>query len=160
GFGSLYTVFDCYTSDPLMFLLGPLVTASLLARHRFRAGLLASVGVLAKEFAAAPLWIMTLWAALRRRWDEATRLLLAAMSATLVWLVLQIALMVFFNYTYADNASADLFGGGYITKWLGLVHGRAAFSAMFVELGALYLLFPAGLIVANRDLRLLALAAL
>ena len=160
GFGSLYTLYDVYTSDPLMFLLGPLLTSTLLAGHRIRAGLIASIGILAKEFAAAPLWIMTIWAALQRRWAQAFRLLLSAMSATLVWLALQVTLIVLFNYTYGENASADLLGGGYLARWLSLVQGRVALAVMFVEFGALYLLFPVGLIVANRDLRLLALAAL
>lgn len=159
GFGSLYTLYDCYTSDPLMFLLGPLILGDLLRDQRGRAGLLASVGVLAKEFAAAPLWIVTIWAALQRRWELASRTLLTAMMATLVWLVLQITLMTVFNYSYADNTSTHIFDGAYLTVWLHAVPTRVVITSIFVEFGALYLLFPFGALVASRGLRLLAVAA-
>lgn len=159
GFGSLYTLFDCYTSDPLMYLLGPILTAELLTGRRGRAGMLATLGVLAKEFAAAPLWIFALWAFLQRRWDAATRVLLAALTATLVWLTFELVLMMFFNYSYGGSRSADWREGSYLGWWLHLIGPRAAASALFGEYGALYMLMPVGLMVARHDLRLLALSA-
>jgi hypothetical protein len=159
GFGPFYATFDTYSSDPLMFLLGPLLTAQVMRGRIGRAGLIASIGVLAKEFAAAPLWICTIWAALQRRWDLAARVLLAAMTATLVWLALHITLMTLFNYSYGGSASADLSGGGYLTLWLRQTPPRTAAAAVFGEYGALYLLIPVGVMLAPRDLRLLALAA-
>ncbi len=55
GSGSLYSVYDTYTSDALMYLVGPIMVIQLLQGRRGRATLMASVAVLAKEFAAAPL---------------------------------------------------------------------------------------------------------
>ncbi len=60
GFGPMQSVLDPYTSDPVMYLLAPLMMADLLAGRIARAGLMGSLGVLAKEFAAAPFWIFTL----------------------------------------------------------------------------------------------------
>jgi hypothetical protein len=160
GFGSFYTLFDCYTSDPLMFLLGPLLTADLLRGRRGRATVAAAVGVLAKEFAAAPLWIHALWAALRRNWDAALRSLLAASTATMVWVALQLWLVVSQNYSYGGSASADLAAGGFLAHWYSMVGLRGAMMAVFVEFGALYVLFPFGFLRASRELRLLAIAAI
>jgi hypothetical protein len=160
GFGSFYTVFDCYTSDPLMFLLGPLLTAELLRGRRGRSTVLGSIGVLAKEFAAAPLWIYTLWTALRRNWDVALRSLLAASTVTMVWMALHVWLVVSHNYSYGGSASADLAGGGFLVRWYSLVGLRGAVMAVFVEFGALYVLFPFGLLRASRELRLLVVAAI
>jgi hypothetical protein len=105
GFGSLYGV-RLYTSDPLMFLLGPLLTAELLSGCRGRSTVLGAVGVLAKEFAAAPLWIHTLWSALQRKWDAALRSLLAASTVTMICLTLHLWLVVSHNYGYGGSASA------------------------------------------------------
>ena len=54
GFGALYTLHDAYTSDPLMYALGPLMTNELLRGRRVVAGAIGTIGVFAKEFAAAP----------------------------------------------------------------------------------------------------------
>src|SRR3954469_1248030 len=86
AFGPLQAVFDPYTSDPVMYLLGPLTIADLLQGRVGRATISGSIGVLAKEFAAVPLWIYTLMLTMRRRWHAAARALLGAMTATLVWL--------------------------------------------------------------------------
>ena len=53
GFGALYTLHDAYTSDPLMYALGPLMTNELLRGRRFVAAAIGTIGVFAKEFAAA-----------------------------------------------------------------------------------------------------------
>jgi hypothetical protein len=160
GFGAMFTVYDPHTSDPLMFLLGPLVLGEMLRSRRGRGGLIASVGVFAKEFAAAPLWIYTLWMVLRRQWELAVRGLAAAGAATLLWVGLQLWLMLRFNYTYAGSASTDLLGGGNLVGWLGRIGWRGAASAVFTEFGALWLLIPVGLVRGGRDLRMLALAVL
>jgi hypothetical protein len=160
GFGSFYTVFDSYTSDPLMFLLGPLLTAGLLQGHRLRSGVIGTVGVLAKEFAAAPFWIFTLWAALQRKWELMLRSLLAASTATLVWLTLHLSLIVLYNYSYGGSDSANVLHGGYFAHWYALVGLRGALMAVFVEFGALYLLLPFGWRRASRELRLLVVAAI
>lgn len=159
GFGSLFTLFDPHTSDPLMFLAGPLVLGQMILGRRGRAGVLATVGVFAKEFAAAPLWIFTIWMALRRRSELAVRGLATATAATLVWVGLQLWLILRYNYTYAGSASTDLLGGGNIVGWMGRIGPRGAASAVFTEFGALWVLMPVGLLRGNRELRTLALAA-
>jgi hypothetical protein len=156
----MLTLFDPFTADPLMFLLGPLLTADLVIGGRGRVAIAGAVGVLAKEFAAAPLWIFTLWAALRRRWDASLRGLTVALGVTLVWVALQLTLMLRFNYSYAGSASSDVFGGGYLARWLSFVTPRTAASVMVSEFGALLLLAPAGLVRCGKDVRMLAVAAL
>jgi hypothetical protein len=48
GFGSLFTLFDPHTSDPLVYLLGPALTLLLVTGRLRAAGWLAAVGILAK----------------------------------------------------------------------------------------------------------------
>jgi hypothetical protein len=141
-----------------MYLLGPWMIAEVLRERLGVAGVLGSIGVLAKEFAAAPLWIAALWAALRRRWDFAVRAALLATTATLVWLTLQVTLMTLYNYTYGTNPSVNLLGGGYLAVWASALGPMRTATSLFVVYGALYLLFVPGLARAERRLQLLALA--
>jgi hypothetical protein len=160
GFGSLFTLFDPHTSDPLMYLLGPLLTLLLVTDRTRMAGWLAAVGVLAKEFAVAPLWIFALAEAAARRWVEAARVLTMAAAVTLLWISLQLFLILAFNYSYAGSASADVFGGGYLRLWATYVSPRVAAATIFGELGALFLLIPVGFLRSGPDLRRFALASL
>lgn len=160
GFGSLFTLFDPYTSDPLMFLMGPLVLGEMVRGRHGRGGLIGSLGVFAKEFAAAPLWIYTMWMMLRRRWDLAVRGLAAAVGVTLVWMALQAWLILRYNYSYAGSASADLLGGGYLARWLSFVSPRVAAAVIVAQFGTLLVLAPVGLLRCGRDLRLLAASCL
>jgi hypothetical protein len=159
GFGSLFTLFDPHTSDPLMYLLGPALTMLLVTRRLRMAGWLAAVGVLAKEFAVAPLWIYGIAEGLARRWVEAARAVTLAAAVTLMWIAIQLFLIVTFNYSYAGSASADVFGGGYIRLWATYVSPRVAAATIFGELGALFLLLPFGLLRSGPDLRRLAIAS-
>src|SRR4029079_18498732 len=77
GSGSLYSLFDSYTSDPLMYLIGPLVAIAVWQGRIGRAGVISGIGVFAKEFAAAPLWIFAIMAALERRRRTAWQLVAA-----------------------------------------------------------------------------------
>jgi hypothetical protein len=160
GFGSLYTLHDVYTSDPLMYLAGPLISNELLLGRTRVAAALGAVGVLAKEFAAAPLYLLTAYAVVERRWSQAAARLAAANFVFIVWLALTLTLMLRFNYTYSGNASADLGGGANLVGWLSRQSARGIASAMFVEFGALYVLTPVGFILAPRHLRLLAVVSL
>jgi hypothetical protein len=160
GFGPLQAVFDPYTSDPLMYLLGPLMMADLLKARVGTATLAGSIGVLAKEFAAVPLWIFALMSALQRRWEIAVRALLGASTATLVWLALQTVLMTVYNYSYGGNPSANIMGGGYFAVWVGAIGWPRAAAHLFTTYGPLYLLLAAGLRDASRTQRLLALCSL
>ncbi len=157
GFGSLYTLHDVFTADPLMYLLGPVLTLELLRERVAYAGALATLGVLAKEFAAAPVFAFSALAAIEWRFELALKVLVAAWFAFLVWVTLQLTLMLSFNYGYGGNPSTDLLGGGYLVAWFEKQSLRGVLSAMFNVYGALYVLAAAGLFWAHRRLRRLAL---
>jgi hypothetical protein len=160
GFGSLYTLHDVHTSDPLMYALGPLVTLLLLRDRVAVAGLIASIGVLAKEFVAAPLYIVAAAAWIEGRTAFSLRALAAANTAFLVWLLLQLTLIIGFNYGYGDNPSTHLLSGGYLARWLGEQTARGVASAMFNQFGVLWMLAPLGFLAAPSHLRRLALVSL
>jgi len=160
GFGSLYTLHDVYTSDPLMYVVGPFLTNALLTDRVATAAVVGAIGVFAKEFAAAPLYLVTGYFAIERRWLQAARALAAANLAFIVWLLLTLTLMLRFNYTYAGSASADLAGGGNLVGWLHRQSPRGVAAAMFNEFGALYVLAPVGLFLAPRRLRLVTMVSL
>jgi hypothetical protein len=160
GFGSLYTLHDPYTSDPLMFALGPVMVNTLLKDRVVLSGAIGAVGVLAKEFAAAPLFVFAAAAALERRWSAAGRVLVAANLVFIVWAVLQLTLIVRFNYSYGGNASTHLLTGSGVGPWFAQQSLRGALSAVFNEYGALYLLAPVGFLFAPGPLRRLTVAAI
>ena len=160
GFGSLYTLHDPFTADPLMYTLGPLLIDALLRDRIAFAGLVSAIGVIGKEFAAAPLFIFTAYSALEGRWSTASRGLVAANAAFIVWATVQLALMLRYNYGYADSPSTQLLSGGFIVHWFAKLSLRGALSAMFNEFGALYVLAPVGFVLAPAPLRRLAIVAL
>ena len=160
GFGSLYTLHDVFTADPLMYFLGAFVTLHLLQERVAYAGTLATIGVFAKEFVAAPVAVFSALAAVEGRTDLALRALAAALLACLVWLTLQLTLMLRFNYGYGGSPSTDLFGGGYLRPWFEKQSLRGAVSALFNVYGAYYLLAAAGLLWAPPRLRRLAIFTL
>jgi hypothetical protein len=160
GYGSLYTLFDPHTADPLMFALGPVLTLLLLRDRLPLAATIAAIGIFAKEFAAAPLW-MAAWADARaRRWSSTVRVAVAALSVTTLWIVFQVTLMVAFDYSYGGNPSSRIFGGGYLAHWLNILGPRAALVALFTSYGAMYLLVPVGFALAPMRLRHWAIACL
>lgn len=160
GFGPLQSIFDPYTSDPVMYLIGPLMMSDLLRDRLTRPGTIGSVGVLAKEFAAVPLWMFALMSTLRRRWNMAARAALGALTATLVWLTVQTVFMTLYNYSYGGNPSVNLLGGGYLAVWVSAVGWPRAAAYLFLAFGPLFVLLVAGLIRADRPLRLLAWSSL
>ncbi len=160
GFGSLYTLHDVYSSDPLMYFLGPFLSNELVAGRAALATAVGAGGVMAKEFAAVPFYLITLCLAVERRWHEAVRVFVAANAVFIVWLLMTLTLMLRFNYTYAGSPSTDLTGGAYLVGWLGRQSARGIAAAMFNEFGVLYVLAPVGFFLAPRRLRLMALAAL
>jgi hypothetical protein len=159
GAGALYAVYDCYTSDSLMYMVGPLMAVWLWQGRYVRAGALGGLGVFAKEFAAAPIWIFAIFAALERRWNAAVRLSLVSAAVTLVWLTMHASFIVLHNYSYGATTSADLLHGGYLATWLGSMRPTGAFTYLFTTFGALYLLWPVGLVRGSPALRRLAIAA-
>lgn len=160
GFGSLYTLHDVFTSDPLMFAVGPLLVWLLIGERFAIAALAASIGVLAKEFAAAPVYVFAAASMLQRRMPQAWRALAAANCALIAWLLLQFTLMLRFNYGYGDNPSTHLMSGGYLAKWLSEQSARGAATAMFNEFGVLWLLAPIGWLLAPPAMRVFALASI
>lgn len=159
GFGAMFTLFDVHTADPLMFALAPWLMIVLMRGRWLRAALVSAGGVLAKEFAAVPLWLMAAASALAGRWRAASRLAMVAAAVTLVWVFLQLALIVLANNTYGDSPSADLLHGGYLVYWVRTVGAWTALVSVLTEYGALYLLLPIGLWLAGVEMRRLALAA-
>ena len=160
GFGSLYTLHDVYSSDPLMYFLGPLLTNELLVGRFALAAAVGAAGVMAKEFAAAPFYLATLSMAIERRWRECVRAFVAGNAVFIVWLLMTLTLMLRFNYTYAGSASADLGGGANLVGWLSRQSTRGIAAAMFNEFGVLYILTPVGFFLAPTRLRILAVASL
>ena len=160
GFGSLYTLHDVFTSDPLMFALGPFVVWLLWHERLAVAAAVASIGVLAKEFVAAPLYVFAAVAFVEHRRTLAWRTLAAANCALITWLLLQLVLMLRFNYGYGDNSSTHLLSGGYLGTWLSKQSAAGAVSAMVNEFGVLWLLAPLGLLIAPRPIQMFALASI
>ena len=159
GFGSLYTLYDPFSSDALMFLMGPLLTLLMLRGRMGIAALVGALGVLAKEFAAVPLFVFALAAAIKRQWPLALRALASANAALIVWLGLQFWLMLRFNYTYSNSASTQLLSGGNLVGWLSRLSPRLAVSSVFTEYGAIWLLALVGFFRGPSILRRLSIAA-
>lgn len=162
GFGSLYTLHDPFTSDPLMYAIGPFMTHFLLIGWSTAAFILGVVGVLGKEFAAAPLYAFALYQAAERQWVPALRALIAGNAAFITWALLTIVLMLRFNYGWGWNGvgSANLTGGAALALWAEKQTPRGIASAMFIQFGALYALAPVGFALASARMRRLAIASL
>ena len=143
-----------------MFLLGPVLVLLLLRDRVGAAGALAALGVLAKEFAAAPLWIVAgAWWFSKRR-AMMLRVGVMALGVTAAWMVVQLILFVAYGYSYDGNPSSKILAGGYLAYWLNKLGVRVALSALGTEFGALYLLVPMGLLFAGPRLRHLAIATI
>ena len=160
GFGSLYTLFDPYTSDPLMYAIGPFLMWLVMHERMLVAGVTAAIGVMAKEFAAAPLLIASAATAIGGRIVPALRILAWANVALIVWLALQLTLIIGFNYGYGGNSSTDLLGGGYLVYWLSRQSWIVSAQALYGELGVLWLLAPAGVWLAPPVIRRLVVASI
>ena len=159
GFGSLYTLHDPYTSDPLMFFAGPFITNELLRGRLLFAALAGTIGVVAKEFAAAPFYLLAAYHGVERRWGPARRSLAAGNLAFLVLLLLTLTLMLKFNYGWGGTDSSSFAAGAGIGPWLRRMSPRGIAAAMFNEFGALYVLAPVGFFLAPRQVRLLTIAS-
>src|SRR4030095_11713683 len=57
GFGPMQSVFDPYTSDPVMYLLAPLMMTDLMAERLGRPTLVGRPGGVSKEVRPAPFWV-------------------------------------------------------------------------------------------------------
>lgn len=160
GSGSLYTLFDPHTSDPFMHLLGAAVMV-LWTDGRFGAAVtLSAVGVLAKEFAAVPLAILTATRALQSRWPEFRLALAGAVGAVAAWSAWQLVARVTLGYSTGPTYSADITSGGFLVFWLLNLSSALVVASLLMAFGGLWLLWPAGVIWGPRELRQLTFAAL
>lgn len=159
GFGTFYTLFEPYMSDPLMFWLTPVVVRLALEDRAGLACAIACVGVFAKEFIVVPLAIVGGADMVYGRWRRARRLVAAGGAAFVVWLALNLVLRSAFGYTYGPNKSPRLLSGSYLFHWLNIMSPRGAASAMFNEFGPVWVLIPFGWLNAPPRLRELMVSA-
>jgi hypothetical protein len=124
------------------------------------AGTVSTIGIFAKEFAAAPLYVAAAASALQHRWRETAQRAALAIIVTMVWLALQLTLMRIFNYSYNANPSSQPLAGGYLRLWLAHVTPATAVFALFGAYGAVYLLLPFGWRLAPAQLRQLAVGSI
>jgi hypothetical protein len=163
GFGSMFSMWDPYNADPLMFYLGPAVTRWLLEERYARVAVVTCVTVIAKEFVVMAVAMFGVWAAWTRRWRPSRLAFLIAASAFVLWGAVQLLLMRLFNYSYSGFGTApaaNLFSGSFLFLWLSLMPPAAAIAALVNEFGAVYLLMPFGWLSAPRPLKQLSIAAL
>ncbi|HKB10805.1 MAG TPA: hypothetical protein VKD69_09125 [Vicinamibacterales bacterium] len=163
SFGSMFAMWDPFNADPLMFYLGPAVTAWLLEQRYARSAFVTCVTVLAKEFVVMVVAIAAIWSAWNRQWHAVRITLLIAGGAFAVWAAFQLLLMRLFNYSYSGVGTAPttgLLSGSFLAYWLAHMPAGAAALSIFNEFGALYLMMPFGWIRAPRPLKQYAVAAL
>ena len=159
GTGSLYTLFDPFTADPLMHLMGPALMLLIVDGRTRAATALAAVAVLGKEFAAVPLMVGALWRAQERRLEEARSLAIAAALVIGVWGAFNLYARIVWDYTTVHSHSTKLLSGGFIVFWLDHIGLSLAVASIAGVFGGLWLLWPAGLHL-EPALRRLAWAAM
>jgi len=160
GSGVQITLFDPYGPDPFIYAITPWMLLWVIQDRIALAAAMGAVGVFAKEFAAAPLWIGVGYAILARRRDLFWRCSAAAVTATLIWVALQIALILRFNYSYGGSASALVFEGGNFTRWFRLLGPTQSLGALAVHVVPVVALAVAAARRAPRQLQHLALASI
>jgi len=159
GSGACYTLFDPYTSDPLMHLLAP-VLMLLIDRGRVVSATAISVaGIMAKEFAAVPIIVGAAYRALRGQWRDASRLALAGLVVVSAWAGWQLFARNILAYTTGPTYSADLTTGSFLVFWLLTLSPSLVATLMAMVLGGLWLLWPVGLLWGPRELRQLTFAS-
>ncbi len=158
GSGSLYTLFDPHTADPLMHLAAPALMLWLFNAHVNRAIVAAAIGVFAKEFVAVPLLVAGLTWAQQRRWQDVRRVAIGVVVVAALWAGWVVLLRVGYANTY-KNHSTDLLGGGYLFYWMSRLPLSVILASIMMSLGALWVLWPGGLFRGPRPLVQLTLAA-
>lgn len=159
GQGSLYTLFDPHTSDPLVHLLVPATSVLLFDGRTALAGVLAAAGIFAKEFAAVPLWVFAVGYLLQDRRREALQIGITAVAVTALWTAWQVFLHFAYGYSYGGSHAVDLLGGSFVVFWLESLGLRLVVLSIFLVYGAVYLLWPFGIAWGRDDLRRLTFAA-
>jgi hypothetical protein len=159
GAGSLYTLFDPFTSDPLMHAIGPLLMLLLFSDWILAAAIVAAIGVFGKEFAAVPLWVAGVTWLQQRRMAQAGRALLAFVVVLAIWGAWQLSSRALWNYAPVQH-SAKLLEGAFLAFWLANIGPALAIVSVAAAFGALWLLWPAGVAWGTRELRALTVAAM
>jgi hypothetical protein len=159
GSGSLYTLFDPHTADPLMHFAGPALMLLLFNSYLNVAILAAMVGILAKEFVAVPLMVAGLTWVQQRQWRDALRMGIGLVVVVALWAGWVFLLRVGYGNSFKNN-STDLIGGGYLFYWMSRLPLSVIVGSVVMSLGALWVLWPAGLPHGPRQLAQLTFAAL
>jgi hypothetical protein len=160
GAGSFSTIYHPYNADSFVLFLAPVITVLLLRGRLLAGGIVSTIGIFAKEFAAVPLYVTAAASAMQRRWCECGQRAALAVAVTLIWVGLQLTLMRLFNYSYNDNPSSQPLSGGYLRLWLEHLTPAAAVFALFGAFGALYALLPFGWRLAPPLLRQLTIGSI
>ena len=101
-----------------------MITDQLLRGRVALGAAIGAVGVFAKEFAAAPLYIVAAYHASGHRWLAAARAFAAGNAAFIVWALMVLTLMLKYNYSLGGTESANFTGGAVIGPWLQRLSAR------------------------------------
>jgi hypothetical protein len=159
GGGSLYTLFDPHTADPLMHLLGPGLMLLLFQSRIANATIVAAIGILAKEFAVVPLFVTGLQWFQQRRFAETWRVWLGGFLVIVLWLGWQTFLRQAYGYSDGGNQSFRVLSGGYLIHWVRSLSPSLVVASLLMPFGILWILWIGGLMVGRRELVQLTLAA-
>ncbi|MDP2318133.1 MAG: hypothetical protein Q8O42_02180 [Acidobacteriota bacterium] len=159
GPGAQLTALDPHTSDPLIYGVVPWLVLLLLDGRFAVVTACAVVGVWAKEFAVAPLWIFAVFGGLLRRTDIVLKSAAGAALGSAAWVGQQLWFILAYNYNYGGNSSARILEGGYLLTWIRWIGPVQAIGAMVLHFGPLAWLVAAGFRRSQRELKLLALAS-
>lgn len=159
GPGAQLTALDPHTSDPLIYGVAPWLVLLLLDGRFAVVAACAAIGVWAKEFAVAPLWIFAAFGGLLQRTDIVLKSVAGAALASAMWVGLQLWFILGYNYSYGGNSSARILEGGYLLTWIEGIGPLRAIGAMVLHFGPLAWLAAAGFRRSPRELKLLALAS-
>ena len=159
GAGSLYTLFDPFTADPLMHAMGPLLMVLLFGGWIWPATLVAAVGVFGKEFAAVPLFVAGVTWLQQRRIAHGVRALVAFACVLAIWSAWQISSRALWHYAPVQH-SGKLLDGAFLAFWLANISPALAVVSIAAAFGALWILWPAGVAWGTRELRQLTVAAM
>lgn len=153
GSGAQYTVFDPFTSDPLMHMLAPMLLTLLWDGWIVRATLLSMFGIFAKEFALVPLAVMAVVRTFRREWGKAHDTALGAATVLAVWVCWSVVARAAFGYSTGPTPSAGLLSGSFLFYWLARLTPSLIVVTVVAVFAGVWILWPYGLKLGSRSLR-------
>ena len=159
GAGSVYTLFDPFTADPLMHAMGPLLMVLLFGGWILTAALVAAAGVFGKEFAAVPLFVAGVTWLQQRRFAHGVRALAAFAGVLATWSAWQLAMRTWWHYAPVQH-SGKLLEGAFLAFWLDNIGPALAIVSIAAAFGGLWILWPVGVAWGTRGLRQLTSAAM